>query len=72
MWRLIGSTPDFWGKGPGFESDIYYNIPAGLGIRSFQKNETIFAFFSVLHSRLYSNEFGKTNGRIEKIAIRFG
>ena len=25
MWWLIGSAPDFWGSGPGFESGIYHN-----------------------------------------------
>ena len=25
MWWLIGSAPDFWGRGPGFESGIYHN-----------------------------------------------
>ena len=28
--------------------------------------------FIMGHSRIYSNEFGKTNGRIGKIAVRFG
>ena len=25
MWWLIGSAPDFWGRGPGFESGISHN-----------------------------------------------
>ena len=25
MRWLIGSAPDFWGRGPGFESGIYHN-----------------------------------------------
>ena len=27
MWWLIGSALDFWGSGPGFESDISHNGP---------------------------------------------
>ena len=27
MWRLIGSAPDFWGRGLRFESDIAHNDP---------------------------------------------
>ena len=30
MWWLIGSAPDFWGRGPGFESGIYHNDPDAL------------------------------------------
>ena len=30
MWRLIGSAPDFWGRGPGFESGISYTYPGVL------------------------------------------
>ena len=30
MWWLLGCAPDFWGKGPGFESDISHNDPDGL------------------------------------------
>ena len=30
MWWLIGSAPDFWGTGPGFESGIYRNDPDAL------------------------------------------
>ena len=25
MWWLIGSAPDFWGSGPGFESGISHS-----------------------------------------------
>ena len=25
MWWLLGSVPDFWGRGPGFESGISLN-----------------------------------------------
>ena len=27
MWWLIGSAPDFWGKGLEFESGIYHSDP---------------------------------------------
>ena len=27
MWWLNGSAPDFWGRGPGFESDISHKDP---------------------------------------------
>ena len=27
MWWFIGSAPDFWGRGPGFESGISINVP---------------------------------------------
>ena len=30
MWWLIGSAPDLWGRGPGFESGISHNDPAAL------------------------------------------
>ena len=30
MWWLIGSAPDFWGRGPGFESGISHNDPDAL------------------------------------------
>ena len=30
MWWLIGIAPDFWGRGPGFESGIYHNDPDAL------------------------------------------
>ena len=30
MWWLIGSAPDFWGRGPGFEFSISYNDPDAL------------------------------------------
>ena len=30
MWWLIGSTPDFWGRGPGFKSSISHNDPGVL------------------------------------------
>ena len=30
MWWLIGSAPDFWGRGPGFESGISHNDPGAL------------------------------------------
>ena len=29
-WWLIGSAPDFWGRGPGFESGISHNDPDAL------------------------------------------
>ena len=29
LW-LIGSAPDFWGRGPGFESGISHNDPDAL------------------------------------------
>ena len=37
---------DFWRKNP------FADLVPGLGIRSFQKNVTIFAFFSVLYKRM--------------------
>ena len=30
MWWLIGRAPDFWGRGPGFESGIFHNDPDAL------------------------------------------
>ena len=30
IWWLIGSAPDFWGRGPGFESSISSNDPVSL------------------------------------------
>ena len=30
MWWLIGSAPDFWGRGPGFESGFSHNDPDAL------------------------------------------
>ena len=30
MWWLIGSAPDFWGRGPGIESGISHNDPDAL------------------------------------------
>ena len=30
MWWLIGSAPDFCGRGPGFESGIYHYAPDAL------------------------------------------
>ena len=30
MWWLVGSAPDFWGRGPGFESGIYHIDPDAL------------------------------------------
>ena len=30
MWWLIGSAPDFWGRGRGFKSSISYNDPDAL------------------------------------------
>ena len=30
MWWLIGSAPDFLGRGPGFESSISHNDPGAL------------------------------------------
>ena len=30
MWWLVGSAPDFWGRGPGFESGISHNDPGAL------------------------------------------
>ena len=30
MWWLIGSAPDFWGRGFRFESGIYHNDPDAL------------------------------------------
>ena len=30
MWWLIGSAPDFWGRGSGFESGISHNDPDAL------------------------------------------
>ena len=30
MWWLIRSTPDFRGRGPGFESGISHNDPGAL------------------------------------------
>ena len=30
MWWLIGSAPDFLGRGPGFESDLSHNDPDAL------------------------------------------
>ena len=30
MWWLIGSAPDFWGRGPGFKSGISHNDPDAL------------------------------------------
>ena len=30
MWWPIGSTPDFWDRGPGFESGVYHNDPDAL------------------------------------------
>ena len=30
MWGLIGSAPDFWARGPGFESSISHNDPDAL------------------------------------------
>ena len=30
MWWLIGSVPDFWGRGPGFESGSYLNDPDAM------------------------------------------
>ena len=30
MWGLIGSAPDFWGRGHGFESGISLNDPNAL------------------------------------------
>ena len=30
MWWLIGSAPDFWGKGPGFESGVSHKDPEAL------------------------------------------
>ena len=32
MGWLIGSAPDFWGRGPGFESGISHNDPDALRI----------------------------------------
>ena len=31
-WWLIGSAPNFWGRGPGFEFGIYRNDPDAQGI----------------------------------------
>ena len=30
MSWLIGNAPDFWDRGPGFESGIYHNDPDAL------------------------------------------
>ena len=30
MWWLIGSAPDIWGRGLGFDSGIYHNDPDAL------------------------------------------
>ena len=30
MWWLIANAPDFWGRGPGFESGISHNDPDAL------------------------------------------
>ena len=30
MWWIIASTPDFWGRGPGFKSDIFHSDPDAL------------------------------------------
>ena len=35
MWWLNGSTPDFWGRGPGFESGISHKDPGAV-----QREET--------------------------------
>ena len=30
IWRLIGSAPDIWGRGPGFGSGIFSHDPDAL------------------------------------------
>ena len=38
MWWLIGSAPDFWGRGPGFESGVSHNDPDACAAGSLCNN----------------------------------